>query len=75
MRQPCGTGARNDQGEIIALVGKIAEAWLQQGLDAGPLGMPTSKQYNPTADTVRVDFEGGSIDYNPLTGAVNINTK
>ena len=70
-----GIGARNANGDIFTLVGKIAETWLQQGLDAGPLGMPTSKQYNPTADTVRVDFEGGSIDYNPLTGAVNINTK
>ncbi len=70
-----GIGARNDQGEIIALVGKIAEAWLQQGLDAGPLGMPVSKAFNPTADTVRVDFEGGFITYNPATNAVDINAR
>ena len=70
-----GLGVKDTKGEIYALAGEIADAWLQQGLDLGPLGMPTSKQYNPTADTVRVDFEGGSIDYNPLTGAVNINTK
>ena len=70
-----GIGARNDQGEIIALVGKIAEAWLQQGLDAGPLGMPVTKAFNPTADTVRVDFEGGFITYNPSTNAVDINAR
>ena len=70
-----GIGARNDQGEIIALVGKIAEAWLQQGLDAGPLGMPVGKAFNPTADTVRVDFEGGFITYNPSTNAVDINAR
>lgn len=69
-----GIGARNNEGEIIALVGKIAEAWLQQGLDAGPLGMPVTKAFNPTADTVRVDFEGGFITYNPATNAVDINT-
>ncbi|MGV0344327.1 N-acetylmuramoyl-L-alanine amidase [Corynebacterium lehmanniae] len=69
-----GIGARNNEGEIIALVGKIAEAWLQQGLDAGPLGMPVTQQFNPTADTVRVDFEGGFITYNPSTNAVDINT-
>ena len=69
-----GIGARNDQGEIIALVGKIAEAWLQQGLDAGPLGMPITPGFNPSADTVRVDFEGGFITYNPATDSVDINT-
>ena len=70
-----GVGARNKEGEIIALVGKIAEAWLQQGLDAGPLGMPVGQQFNPTADTVRVDFEGGFITYNPSTNAVDINAR
>lgn len=69
-----GIGARNNEGEIIALVGKIAEAWLQQGLDAGPLGMPVTKAFNPTADTVRVDFEGGFITYNPSANTVDINT-
>lgn len=69
-----GIGARNNEGEIIALVGKIAEAWLQQGLDAGPLGMPVTQQFNPTADTVRVDFEGGFITYNPSANTVDINT-
>nr|WP_231699242.1 N-acetylmuramoyl-L-alanine amidase [Corynebacterium lujinxingii] len=67
-----GVGVRDDKGEIYALVGKIAEAWLQQGLDAGPLGMPVSRQYNPSADVVRVDFQGGYITYNPSTNAVDI---
>ena len=70
-----GIAARNDQGEIISLVGKIAEAWLQQGLDAGPLGMPISREYYPTSDVVRVDFDGGSITYNPTTNALDITTR
>lgn len=70
-----GIAARNDQGEIISLVGKIAETWLQQGLDAGPLGMPITREYYPTTDVVRVDFEGGSITYNPVTNAVDISTR
>ena len=36
--------------------------------------MPVTQQFNPTADTVRVDFEGGFITYNPSTNAVDINT-
>ena len=70
-----GVGVRDDKGEIYALVGKIAEAWLQQGLDAGPLGMPVSRQYNPSADVVRVDFQGGYITYNPSTNAVDISAR
>jgi len=70
-----GVAARDAKGQIFTLVGKIAEAWLQQGLDAGPLGMPISNQYSPATDNVRVDFEGGSIVYNPTTNAVNINVR
>ena len=36
--------------------------------------MPVTKGFNPSADTVRVDFEGGFITYNPATNAVDINT-
>ena len=68
-----GVAARDEKGQIFELVGKIAEAWLQTGLDAGPLGMPTSRRYYPTKDDIRVDFEGGSIVYNPQNNAVNIN--
>ena len=63
---------QNNQGDIYTLVGELADAWLQQGLDAGPLGLPTSNQYNPTEDEVKVDFEGGSISFNPMTRDVNI---
>ncbi|WP_254868184.1 N-acetylmuramoyl-L-alanine amidase [Corynebacterium sp. Marseille-P4321] len=70
-----GVAVRDSNGEIYELVGKIAEAWLQQGLDVGPLGMPITRRYYPTKDEVRVDFEGGSIVYNPVNNAVNINVK
>ncbi|WP_249399754.1 N-acetylmuramoyl-L-alanine amidase [Corynebacterium qintianiae] len=67
-----GIGVQNNEGEIYTLVGKIADAWLQQGLDAGPLGLPTSQEYNPAEDEVKVDFEGGSITYSPSSNAVDI---
>ncbi|MGV0423202.1 N-acetylmuramoyl-L-alanine amidase [Corynebacterium sanguinis] len=67
-----GIAVQNNQGDIYTLVGELADAWLQQGLDAGPLGLPTSNQYNPTEDEVKVDFEGGSISFNPMTRDVNI---
>ncbi|AWB84850.1 hypothetical protein C3E79_10525 [Corynebacterium liangguodongii] len=67
-----GIGVQKGQGEIFTLVGEIANAWLQQGLDAGPLGLPTSQQYNPTEDQVKVDFEGGSITYSPSSKSIDI---
>ncbi|SDL98040.1 Uncharacterized conserved protein, contains LGFP repeats [Corynebacterium mycetoides] len=67
-----GIGIQNNQGEIYTLAGKIADAWLQQGLDLGPLGLPTSQEYNPAEDLVKVDFEGGSITYNPSSNAIDI---
>ena len=67
-----GIAVQNNQGDIYTLVGELADAWLQQGLDAGLLGLPTSQQYNPVEDEVKVDFEGGSISFNPTTREVNI---
>lgn len=67
-----GIGVRTSQGDVFSLVGDIANAWLQQGLDAGPLGLPVSNSYNPSEDEVKVDFQGGSITYTPSSHAVTI---
>ena len=68
-----GIAIQNSSGDIHTMPGEIADAWLQQGLDGGPLGLPTSDQYSPTKDEVKVDFQGGNISFNPQTGAVDIN--
>lgn len=69
-----GIGVFNpEQGDIHALIGKIADAWLQQGLDLGPLGLPTTDQYSADNGELRVDFQGGSISYDPETNTVDIN--
>ena len=68
-----GIAIQNASGDIRTLAGEIANAWIQQGLDGGPLGLPTSEQYSPATDVVKVDFQGGSISFNPQTGAVDIN--
>ena len=43
-------------------------------MDAGPLGMPTSRERTLGDGTVVVTFQGGSITYNPVHNAVNITT-
>ncbi|WP_257162094.1 N-acetylmuramoyl-L-alanine amidase [Corynebacterium cystitidis] len=69
-----GIGVFNpEQGEVHALIGKIADAWLQQGLDLGPLGLPVSDQYAANNGDVRVDFQGGSILYNAEKNTIDIN--
>lgn len=66
-----GIAVRNAKGEAFTMFTKIANAWLQQGLDAGPLGLPINSEH-AVANGVRVDFEGGAIVYDPTTNAVNI---
>ena len=72
-----------DRGLIIdsdavgarALWGGIADAWAAQGLDAGPLGLPLNEEYaTGEGDKVRVDFEGGSITYDPATQTIDVQT-
>lgn len=69
-----GFGVRNENGELFTLVDEFANAWLQQGLDLGPLGMPTSQAIETGDDEVRMTFEGGAIVYTPSTKTVNIQT-
>ena len=72
-----------DRGLIIdsdavgarALWGGVADAWAAQGLDAGPLGLPLNEEYaTGEGDKVRVDFEGGSITYDPATQTTDVQT-
>lgn len=70
-----GIGIMNSEGDIRTLAGKIADAWLQQGADGGPLGLPTSDEYSPFSDIVRVDFQGGHISYDPESNSVNIDVE
>lgn len=53
------------------LWGAIGDAWAQQGADLGPLGLPTSNQYQ-SGDLLRVDFQNGYITYDSATGQANI---
>ncbi|MHA2790011.1 N-acetylmuramoyl-L-alanine amidase [Corynebacterium sp. S7] len=69
-----GLGVYNpDAGQAIALLGPIADAWLQQGLDLGPLGLPVADQYAANNGDMRVDFQGGSISYNAEKNTIDIN--
>lgn len=69
-----GLGVKDAKGEIYALAGEIADAWLQQGLDLGPLGMPTSQAIEAKDGEIRMNFEGGAIVFTPSTKTVNIIT-
>lgn len=78
-----GTGSTDyavfDNGIILnnqevgtkAIWGVIADTWAGQGFDLGPLGLPTSEEY-ASGNTLRVDFQGGYITYDPATGAVDV---
>ncbi|OKX85397.1 LGFP repeat-containing protein [Corynebacterium glutamicum] len=55
------------------LWGAIGDAWAQQGADLGPLGLPTSNQYQ-SGDLLRVDFQNGYITYDKTTGNTEIHS-
>lgn len=58
-----------------ALWGAIADAWVSRGMDAGPLGLPTTDQYfDVDGTTIRMDFQGGYITYTPSTNHVDVQT-
>ena len=67
-----------------ALIGEFARAWAQNG-NATELGLPTTDQYavdqannaiNEASggQSVRVDFQGGYITYDPNTATVDVHT-
>ncbi|WKD58292.1 N-acetylmuramoyl-L-alanine amidase [Corynebacterium capitovis DSM 44611] len=70
-----GIGVRDANGEVFSLAGRIADAWLQQGLDAGPLGLPTSQPYSAEGGHTSVDFEGGTVTFNENSGEVSVDVK
>lgn len=67
-----GIAVRNAKGEAFTMFTKIANAWLQQGLDAGPLGLPVNSEHPIGDGLFRVDFQGGDITYNQHTNTINI---
>lgn len=67
-----GIAVRNAKGEAFTMFSKIANAWLQQGLDAGPLGLPVNSEHPIGDGLFRVDFQGGEITYNQHTNTINI---
>ncbi|WP_432534868.1 SpoIID/LytB domain-containing protein [Kineococcus arenarius] len=52
-----------------AVRGAIRDAWARQGWETGPLGYPTSDEYDVPGGK-RSDFQGGSITWTPAGGAV-----
>lgn len=54
-----------------ALWGKIGDAWAAQGFDAGALGLPVNQEH-PDGNLIRVDFEHGSITYDPATDQTQV---
>ena len=62
-------------GEEIVLTEKIANAWLKQGLDLGPLGRPVKSDDAANNGDVRVEFERGNITYTANTGNVDVNVE
>ena len=55
------------QNGAHAIYGAIREAWAQQGWERGPLGYPTSDEYQD-GKYRRVNFERGHIVWAPDTG-------
>ena len=65
----------SEQVGTRAVWGEIADAWLQQGLDLGSLGLPVTDQYaTGEGSKVRVDFQGGYISFDPATNKVDVQT-
>ncbi|AIT62014.1 N-acetylmuramoyl-L-alanine amidase [Corynebacterium doosanense] len=65
----------DDETGTHALWGALADAWAGQGYDVGPLGMPTSDPVSTgNGGELKVDFEGGSITYDPATNKLHIST-
>ncbi|WP_432493120.1 excalibur calcium-binding domain-containing protein [Kineococcus gypseus] len=77
-RTPDGHGAYNVfQGGSVywspvtgahVVLGAIRDAWAAQGHENGPLGFPTSGEFDVPGGR-RSDFQGGFVEWSPLTGA------
>lgn len=72
-----GVVLSSDDTGTHALIGEFARAWAQ-GDTAAQLGLPTTDQYSVGGEaggnSVRVDFQGGYITYDPNTATVDVHT-
>ena len=57
-------------GNAWVVLGRIYEAWKAAGAENSSLGLPISDEYN-TVNGPRSDFVGGSLLFDPHTGAVS----
>lgn len=62
----------NENTGTHALWGKLGDAWAAQGFEVGPLGMPVGEQ-KLEGGIYTMEFEHGSITWNPNTGSIAIN--
>ena len=67
-----GIALLSADGNQVIMPEKIANAWLQQGLDLGPLGKPVKSEGAASNGDVRVDFARGSITYHAATGNLDV---
>lgn len=68
-----GIAILTGEGNEIVMPEKIADAWLKQGLDLGPLGRPVKSDAAANNGDVRIDFERGSITWVASTGNLDVN--
>ena len=68
-----GIAILTGEGDQIVMPEKIADAWLKQGLDLGPLGRPVKSDDAANNGDVRIDFERGSIMYVASTENLDVN--
>ena len=54
---------------------KVANAWLKQGMDLGPLGRPVKSDGAANNGDARIEFERGNITYSANTGNVDVNVE
>lgn len=54
-----------------ALWGAIGNAWAASGMDLSPLGLPVNEEHEDNG-LIRVDFDHGSITFDPATGKTAI---
>ncbi|MCQ4621460.1 N-acetylmuramoyl-L-alanine amidase [Corynebacterium sp. CCUG 71335] len=67
-----GVEALSSDGSSVVMPEKIADAWLKQGMDLGPLGKPVKSDDAASGGDVRVDFERGKITYNVQTNKLDV---
>ena len=70
-----GIALLSSDGNQVIMPEKIADAWLKQGLDLGPLGKPVKSDAAANNGDIRVDFDRGSITYRVTTGNLDIDVK